>query len=104
MVYLMWRIQPREEVVIQVKRDGEYNPIARHPFVPYRSGETHELLARVRVIDGGGCEVQCWIDWQEIPRTLISPELIQGIDGPPGIRTDNGRYGFRYFVDSNNMH
>lgn len=57
-------------------------------------------MAIVRTVNGGRVEVQVWVDWQEAVREPIGRELLEGIEGPPGIRTDNGRYDFRYFVGS----
>jgi hypothetical protein len=111
LVYIMWRIHPKEELVVQVKRNlgqsknsecknNGYTTIVRHPFSAFGLGETHELMANILQENNGGIEIKVWVDWQEILLVPISKALIEGINGPPGIRTDNGQYDFRYFIAS----
>jgi hypothetical protein len=104
----MWRILPKEEFVVLIKRNlgksqskdcpSGYTTVSRHPFQAFRIDETHELLTQVREIDGGEFVVSVWADWQEVLQVPIKSVLLPSIQGTPGIRTDNGRYNFRYFV------
>jgi hypothetical protein len=106
LVYVMWRIQPTYELIVQVKRNegvstsqqcggNGYSDVARIPFQPFVFGQLNELLAWVQTDSNGHSEIHCWVNHQEVIRAPID---VQGIDGPTGIRSDNGQYNFRFFT------
>jgi len=107
LVYVMWRLQPAQEVVVQVKknagqstsqecRNGGYTTLHRQNVAPFAYFDLRVLDAEIRWTFSSP-EVRVWIDYQEICRVTVPTNLITGIDGPVGLRTDNGKYDFRYF-------
>jgi hypothetical protein len=111
LIYLTWRLLPEEEIVLQVKRNPDatmsnqcpggsgYQRIAACGYPPFREGELHEVLATVSPRSDGSADTEVWIDWRKVLDVSIAPELLDGIAGPPGLRTDNGQFDFRYYVD-----
>jgi hypothetical protein len=112
LLYVMWRIEPRDQIVVSVKSNpgqrthaecgthGYTNlkperrrtpgPAAAAPAVT--AGSTHDLRA-----DLVGRELRVWADgaiaWEgQVPAT------IQGFDGPVGLRTDNVRAQVAYRI------
>ena len=75
-----------------------YHRIAHQDYPPFLIGEMYDLLAEVTSLEDGGAELRAWIDWQEVMRISIAPDLLEGVVGHPGIRADNGKYEFRYFL------
>jgi hypothetical protein len=108
LVYLTWRILPALEVLLQVKRNpgadqkcpGGYHVVDRRPQAPFAIGEMHEVLVEVAPSSDGSAIASVWADWQPAMQSTIGADLLVGIDGPPGFRSDNGKYDFRYFVEA----
>jgi hypothetical protein len=109
LIYIMWGRSPREELLLQVKRNSNqstsaqckgngYHTIASTPIPGFAVGEMHELTAEVGSTADGDAVVRVWIDWQEVMRSNIPAAQLGGIFGSPGIRCDNGIYEFRYSV------
>jgi DNA-binding CsgD family transcriptional regulator len=109
LIYVMWRIRPQEELVVQVKRNpGQstsaecgnrgYTTVGRVPHPTPQRGALHDLTAEVRRLADGDVDVIVWTDWEEALRERIDPDLLKGIDGPAGFRTDNGIFNFRFYV------
>jgi hypothetical protein len=109
LIYVMWRIQPTQELVIQTKRNVNqstsegchnqgYTTVARIPFQPFLTGQLYEFMAWVQTDPGGNSEVCCWVNWQEVLRAPIDSAFIQDVNGLRGIRSDNGQYNFRFFT------
>jgi hypothetical protein len=110
-VYVMWQILPKQELVIKVKQnlgqsensqcggDRGYHLISRYPLATFGVGETHELLTKIIPLDDGNAKIHIWVDWQEIDPVTIDLALIQSIEGVPGLRAENGRYQIRYFTE-----
>lgn len=107
LLYVMWRIKPRDELVILVKQNlGKnrsdqckncgYTTIYRRSFPSFKIGEYHELLGEASLINSGEINIKVWVDLQEVISVSIDPRLIQNIQGVSGIRSENGKYQLRY--------
>lgn len=97
-IYVMWRIQPVSEIVVQLKlnpvrthaecRNAGYERIRpghRSPPPALVSGTAHMLTA---AIDGDDLSV--WADQALVWRGTLPPEA-RALRGPAGFRTDNVR-------------
>lgn len=109
LIYAMWRTRPAKEIVLQIKRNpgkttsaqcggAGYTTIGRVAHDEPFYGHMHELMAEVRTLADGDVDVIVWADWKEVLRKRIDPALLDGIDGPPGFRTDNGIFDFRFYT------
>ena len=101
-VYAMWRIEPKPELVVSVKQNpgmsthaqcgtrGYHNiKPARASAVPrLREGEDHTLRARMT-----GSTLHVFIDERSVWEGDIGSKAL-AFDGPVGVRTDNGRFKF----------
>jgi hypothetical protein len=101
LVYVMWRLEPQNELVVSVKRNPGmsthaecgtqgYRNIPAAKSVPVPSvapGEPHRLRA-VLAEHGDGLEVL--IDGVHVWSGALGTEAL-GFDGPVGVRTDNVR-------------
>lgn len=102
LVYVMWRIEPKSQIVVSIKSNpgqqssaqcanrGYRNVRPTHTTAPpaLGNGQTHILLARI-----GGDELRAYIDgviaWQGSP----GPE-VDALRGSVGVRTDNVQLDF----------
>jgi hypothetical protein len=109
LIYLMWGLPPREKLLLQVKLNpgssqssechgNNYYNVAECSFRGFVVGEMHELTAEVTEADDGSANVRAWIDWQEVLQATILPKYLTGIVGVPGLRSDNGKFDFRFSV------
>jgi hypothetical protein len=105
-LYVMWRLVPRGEVVVQLKRNPGrrrsaecgnegYRTLRADAGVPVgvpREGEPHLLEAEVQdgVLRVRADGVLCWSG--ELP-----PEAL-ALRGPAGVRSDNGRFAVELLV------
>jgi len=112
LVYVMWRQFPERSIVVSAKRNpGQttsaqcgnrgYVDIARVP----RPGDPaatdtadHRLEVRTRVRGDGTLVVTVVADGDTVLVQRVPAGLAQGLDGPAGVRSDNGRYRFRLSV------
>jgi hypothetical protein len=107
LVYAMWRIDPKSELVVSVKNNPGmstsaecgtkgYNNLKAEkasPVPPLHKGSSHTWRAKMH-----GGRLQVWIDqklvWEgDVGQTALA------FDGPVGVRTDNGRFKFELFTD-----
>jgi hypothetical protein len=109
LIYVMWRIKPQPKLIILLKRNPErstsaecgnrgYTTLAEIPFQPFLVGQFNELMACVQTHPDGQGEVRCWVNWQEVLQAPVSSDVLQAVNGPPGIRTDNGQYHLRFLT------
>ena len=113
LLYVMWRIEPVEEIYIATKRNpGKstyrecgargYTQIARVPLRPLGITATthkpHRLEASV-LESNGKYTTTVTIDGRRIWSAAIPAKHLDGLKGPAGIRTDNGSFIFKLFVD-----
>jgi hypothetical protein len=106
LVYVMWRSYPSSVVSIQVKQNfakdtsadcgnGGYTTIADIPVATATSSMAHTLEARTRRNADGSLGLAVYTDGALLRQTTLSAALTAGLDGPIGIRSDNGEYVFR---------
>jgi hypothetical protein len=100
LVYAMWRLEPKNEIAVQVKRNpgqstfaecknGGYRNVqptrsAAVPDVP--EGSSHVLRAEMR-----GADLTVWADGAVVWQGNVGDDALT-FDGPVGFRTDNGRF------------
>ena len=104
LVYAMWRIEPKEELVVSVKLNpgqttsAECDANGYHTIKPTRdsnpprlvAGEKHTLRAEIE-----GSEMKVFIDGKLTWEGLLDHDAL-ALEGPSGIRTDNGRFRFKF--------
>lgn len=102
LVYAVWRIKPKSELVVSIKRNpdqhsssecgnhGYRNIKASHstPVPQLTPGDSHSLLA-----DINGSKMRVSVDGTVVWEGDLGPEAL-AFDGPVGVRTDNGRFEF----------
>lgn len=102
LVYVMWRIEPLETLAVSVKRNrgmstheqcrdhGYINfPLKQEARLPaLHPGEWHTLRA---ALEADSLEV--WVDGAHAWTGSLGPQALS-IDGPVGMRSDNGRFEF----------
>jgi hypothetical protein len=105
LVYGMWRIEPKQELVISEKLNPGQTTSAQCGTNGYRNlkptrdvkppllqqGESHSLRAEA---EGGTMKV--FIDNKLHWEGLLDPEAV-ALEGPSGMRSDNGHFKFEFF-------
>ena len=112
LLYIMWRIKPTEEIYIAIKRNpgqityedchaNGYTVLDRVPLKPLgitaTTQKTHRLGASVTET-AGRYAGEVTIDGRRVWTGNIDAKLISQINGPVGIRSDNGSFIFKLFV------
>jgi hypothetical protein len=106
LVYAMWRIEPESQFVVSIKSNpgmhsssecgnhGYRNIRPSHTStVPRLSpGDSHALF-----VDMTGTEMHVSVDGNAVWEGDLGPAALS-LDGPVGVRTDNGRFEFQLFV------
>jgi hypothetical protein len=106
LVYAMWRIEPESKLVVSVKRNPGMNASSQCGNHGYRDikprhsaavprlnpGDSHTLLA-----DMNGSAMRVSVDGSVVWEGDLGPEALT-FDGPVGVRTDNGRFEFEFWV------
>jgi hypothetical protein len=101
LVYVMWRWEPKNELVISVKSNpgmqnhgqcgthGYQNIVPLHssPIPTLKAGEPHRLRAS---LSGNGDGLEVFVDGVSVWSGALGPKAL-AFDGPVGIRTDNVR-------------
>jgi hypothetical protein len=104
LVYAMWRIEPKQELVVSVKlnpgqtTNAECGTNGYHTIKPARDlnaphlavGESHTLRAEIE-----GNTLRVHIDGKLTWEGLLDRDALS-LDGPSGLRTDNGRFNFEF--------
>ena len=106
LVYAMWRIEPKQELVVSVKtnpgmtRSSECDAHGYHNIAPARSA------ALPHVDQGGHYTLRAIMDGSKL-RVYANNKLVWrgdlgaealAFNGPVGIRTDNGQFHFELFA------
>jgi hypothetical protein len=104
LVYVMWRTYPDRVIEISVKRnsgedtsaecgDRGYTDVA---LIPEPSGvhARHVLEADTQPQPDGSMELTVSADGAVADQLTLPATLAAGLDGPVGVRSDNGRYHF----------
>ena len=112
LLYVMWRIEPEEAILISVKRNPGastheecenrgYQSIATVPLDPKVSASDHKahVLDAVLRPDGRDFRLTVTVDGAETWNGKIDGALLAGIDGPAGFRTDNGSFIFKFYAE-----
>jgi hypothetical protein len=108
LVYVMWRIEPQSRLVVSVKRNagqrasaecgnrGYQNLKPRYsaPIPALASGQSHRLRASMQ-----GDELTAAIDDRIVWQGALGPAAA-GLQGPPGVRSDNAQWRFELAVDA----
>jgi hypothetical protein len=108
LVYAMWRIEPKSELVVQVKRNPGQSTFAECENRGYRNvtprraaavadvtvGSSHVLRAQMR-----GADLTVWADGNVVWEGGVGDDVL-GIDGPVGLRSDNGRFALTFVAGS----
>jgi len=106
LVYAMWRIEPKQELVVSVKsnpgmtKSSECDAHGYHTIKPTRDinlpkivrGKKYTLRA---LIDAGSMSV--YADNKLVWEGILGSEAL-AFDGPVGVRSDNGRFQFELFA------
>jgi hypothetical protein len=109
LVYVMWHQFPDNAIQVQVKRNpGQttsaecgnrgYTTIATIPLGEGDSTDdhsAHRLQAETRRSPNGALILTLYTDGSLLRKLRISAALTAGLQGPIGIRSDNGHYLFR---------
>jgi hypothetical protein len=112
LLYIMWRIEPAEEIVVAVKSNpGKsshrdcgakgYTEIARVPLnelgITAKTHTVHRLRGRFNESNGAfTCTV--YVDDKTVWSGPLESKIIRPINGPVGFRSDNGSFIFKLFV------
>jgi hypothetical protein len=98
LVYVMWRLDPKPQLEVSVKRNAGKRtneecgtegytklkkPDEKHDLPELLDGATHTLRAAI-----GGDELTAWIDDQVVWRGAL-PDEARELRGPAGLRSDN---------------
>jgi hypothetical protein len=108
LVYVMWRDSPDRSIEVQVKsnpaettsaqcgNDG-YHDVAVEPLTsaPATDFSPHVLEARVRPVAGNADVLTVFADGTVAWQGTLPAALVAGLNGPAGVRSDDGSYVFR---------
>lgn len=100
LVYAMWRLEPKNEIAVQVKRNPGQTTFAECQNRGYRNvqpvragaapdvpeGSSHVLRAEMHA-----AELTVWADGAVVWQGSVGDDVL-AFDGPVGLRTDNGRF------------
>jgi hypothetical protein len=111
LVYVMWRSAPESRIAIFVKRNpGQptsaecgnrgYTDVATVPAADAADGAVHVLEARTRRRANGALALTVLTDGVVWHRQVLAAELVGGLEGPVGVRSDNGAYALRLAAGS----
>jgi hypothetical protein len=108
LVYAMWRLEPKNEIAVQVKRNPGQSTFAECRNGGYRNvqptrsaavpdvleGSSHVLRAEMR-----GADLTVWADGAVVWQGSVGEDAL-AFDGPVGLRTDNGRFAIAFAAGS----
>ena len=106
LVYAMWRIEPKQELVVSVKsnpgmtKSSECDAHGYHNIKPAQSGQLPQLKQGKRyslraIMDSSGMRVYAnnTLVWQgDLGQDALA------FNGPVGVRSDNGNFHFEFFA------
>jgi hypothetical protein len=106
LVYVMWRAYPDHAVAVYVKRNpGQttssecgnrgYTDVATIDLAGAADERAHVLEARIRRMTDGSAALAVYTDGALLTELTLPSDLAAGLDGPIGVRSDNGDYLFR---------
>lgn len=103
-VYAMWRIAPKQELVVSVKSNPDQTtsaacgnrgyrnvrPLVSKPLPKLEPGDSHQLRAEL-----DGSKLRVLVDGASVWEGDLGEEAL-AFDGPAGLRTDNARVRFSF--------
>jgi hypothetical protein len=106
LLYVMWRIEPKAELVVSIKRNPGQNtheecgargytnikPQRSVKLAPMMPGESHTLRTEL-----SGSNLSVYADSSPAWQGSLGAAL-DGLDGPLGLRTDNARFELEYYI------
>ena len=104
LLYVMWRTYPDRVIEISIKSNpgqttsakcgnNGYSDVAVVPELAGAHGR-HVLEADTRRKPDGSLALTVYADGKLVRNVTLAADLTAGLDGPVGIRSDNGRYRF----------
>jgi hypothetical protein len=117
LLYVMWKLEEKERIAVSVKRNpgqsthkecganGYMNiapDFAEKPenLPSGKDGKSHTLEATVSKKDKESYALVVKADGKEVWKGTIEAKVLDDIDGPPGFRTDNGVFTFKFYSDA----
>jgi hypothetical protein len=105
LIYVMWRVYPDRVIEISLKRNpglhtsqacgnAGYHDIAVIPQ-PRGIRQPHVLEVGTRRAANGALALSVYADDTLVRRLTVGADLTTGLEGPIGVRSDNGSYRFR---------
>ncbi|HEX8790316.1 MAG TPA: hypothetical protein VF765_05140 [Polyangiaceae bacterium] len=100
LVYAMWRLEPKNEIAVQVKRNPGQATFVECQNRGYRNVQPARSEAAPDVSEGSshvlraemhGADLTVWADGAVVWQGNVGEEAL-AFDGPVGLRTDNGRF------------
>jgi len=106
LIYVMWRLEPKPEIVVSIKlnpgqhssseceNDGYRNikPLHAAPVPELEVGAFHSLMAEMK-----GENLTVMVDKRIVWEWPLGGQAMS-LEGPVGIRTDNGRFEFEFLA------
>jgi hypothetical protein len=108
LVYVMWRQYPKGAIEVLIKRNpGQTtstqcgnNGYTRIALISARVNThvRHNLRVDTAQTATGALKLSVYADYKLIRRLTVPASLAAGLDGPIGVRSDNGHYVFRLYA------
>jgi hypothetical protein len=102
LLYVSWRIEPRSQVVVQLKLDPTLHTSAECENGGYRTIKARRSSPAPELNDGrehrmdahlAGTDLTVVVDGRPVWAGSVG-DAVNGLHGPIGIRSDNGRFDF----------
>jgi hypothetical protein len=111
LLYVMWKIEDQERIAVSVKRNpdksthkecGANGYISIKPAIlgtlpSAKDGKSHTLEAQLLKKKGADYELVVKADGVIVWQGPIEAKLLNDIDGPPGFRSDNAKFKFKFY-------
>jgi hypothetical protein len=106
-LYVMWRIEPEAKLVVSVKSNigsSTHDECQADGYRTIRPRRSRDLAApaigalRVLRAELSGPDLRVYADGTLVWEGTVGPHVI-GLDGPAGMRSDNGRFELQLFTD-----
>jgi hypothetical protein len=106
LVYAVWRIKPKSELVVSVKSNPGMHASSECGNRGYKNIKPEQLSALPKLMPGDshslfadlvGNKLRVSVDGAVVWEGDLGPEAL-ALDGPVGVRTDNGRFEFQFLT------
>lgn len=106
LLYVMWHIEPDTKFAVSIKRNPGQSTHEQCDAHGYATIRPHAMLAAPRVLPGQSHTIRADLAGEDLTVTADGKVVwegsvgdgLTGIDGPIGLRTDNARFEFDYYV------